>query len=192
MRPLIDRMKHRSGLLLMLAAALVGFFLLINLLGSLTSSGPDDLLATAPSEEKHIGLPSGVGMFAFAIGAAGVILALVAIVGVVSMVRRNAGEGQSRRLLVVGAVVALLLAAAGLYLAFSGVLSQDMAYSEHQAQRSYVEPKGLAVMGAFFLSLLLVGFMKPRLILAHLAVWLVLALIFGFFRLIKPRRPRPV
>ncbi len=164
----------------MLAAALVGFFLLINLLGTLTSSGPDDFLASAPSEEGYIGLPSGVGMVAFAIGTVGVVLGIVAVLGVLA-VRRLDSEGHSRRLLVLGAVVAFLLAGAGLYLAFSGVLSQDIAYGEHQAQRPYVEPKGLAVLGAFFLSLVLVAFFKPRLILALLAIWLVLALVFGLF-----------
>ncbi len=164
----------------MLAAALVGFFLLINLLGSLTTSGPDDLLAAAPSEKKEIGLPSGVGLFAFAVGAAGIVLAVVAVAGVITLSRRS-GTALPRRYLVIGAIVAFLLACAGLYLAFSGVLTQDMAYGQHQAQRPYVEPKGLAVLGAFFLSLVLIGFFKPRLILAHLAAWLVLSLIFGFF-----------
>ena len=164
----------------MLAAALLGFFLLINLLGSLTSSGPDDILAGAPSEENNISLPSGVGMFAFAIGTVGVVLGVVAVLGVIALTRRSTA-GPSRRLLVIGAIVAFLLAGAGLYLAFSGVLSQDIAYSEHQAQRPYIEPKGLAVLGAFFLTLVLVGFFRPRMILAHLAVWLVLALVFGFF-----------
>ena len=164
----------------MLAAALVGFFLLINLLGSLTSSGPDDLLASAPSRESSIGLPSGVGMFAFAIGTVGVVLGVAAVLGAITLSRRQTAA-PSRRLLVLGAVVAFLLAGAGLYLAFSGVLSQDIAYGEHQAQGPYIEPRGLAVLGAFFLSLVLVGFFRPRLILALLAIWLVLALVFGFF-----------
>ena len=180
MKPLIDRMKYRSGLLLMLAAALVGFFLLINLLGSVTSSGPNDLLATNPSDERHIGLPSGVGMFSFGVGAVGVVLGIVAVIGVISLVRRNT-SGPSRWYLAIGAIVAFLLAGAGLYLAFSGVLSHDIAYGEHQAQRPFVQPKGLAVMGAFSLTLVLVGFFRPRLLLAHLGVWLVMALIFGFF-----------
>ena len=164
----------------MLAAALVGFFLLINLLGTLTSSGPDDLLANAPSGENNIGLPTGVGLFAFAIGAVGVVLGVAAVLGAITLSRRET-SAHSLRLLLLGAVVAFLLAGAGLYLAFSGVLSQELAYGEHEAQGTYIEPRGLAVMGAFFLSLVLVGFFRPRLILGLLAVWLVLALIFGFF-----------
>ena len=69
----------------------------------------------------------------------------------------------------------------GLYLAFSGILGEDVAYSEHKALRPHVEPKGLAVLGIFFLTLVLVGAFKPKLLLLHLVIWLALALIFGFF-----------
>ena len=180
MSELFGRLRNRWGLLVLLAAALLGFLLLINLLGTLTSSGPEDLLATTPSEDRHISLPSGSGLLAFAIGATGLILGVVAIIGAVSLARRE-GPGLLRRYLVGGAVAAFALAGVGLYLAFSGILGQDVAYSEHQALRPYVEPKGLAVLGAFFLTLVLVGAFKPKLLLLHLAIWLVLALIFGFF-----------
>ncbi len=180
MSELFGRLRHRSGLLLMLAAALLGFLLLINLLGSLTSSGPQDLLATSPSEDENIGLPSGSGLFAFAIGAVGLILGAVAIVGTVTLARRGQLP-HMRRYLVGGAVLALALAGVGLFLAFSGVLSENVAYDQHQALRPYVEPKGLAVLGAFSLTLVLIAAFKPKLLVVHLAVWLVLSLIFGFF-----------
>ena len=180
MNELIGRMRHRSGPLLMLAVALLGFLLLINLLGSLTSTGPDDLLATTPSEEEHIGLPSGVGLFGFAIGAVGVILGVVAIAGMVTLARRDENT-RMRKYLAIGGVAAFLLVGVSLFLAFSGVLSENMAYGQHQALRSYVEPKGLAVLAAFFLSFVIIGILKPKLLLAHLAVWIVVALIFGFF-----------
>ena len=180
MSELFGRLRNRWGLLVLLAAALLGFLLLINLLGTLTSSGPEDLLATTPSEERHVSLPSGAGLLAFAIGATGLILGVVAIIGTVSLARRE-DSGQLRRYLVGGSVAAFALAAVGLYLAFSGILGENIAYGEHKALRPYVEPKGLAVLGAFFLSLVLVGAFKPKLLLLHLAIWLVLALIFGFF-----------
>ena len=180
MSELFGRLRNRWGLLVLLAAALLGFLLLINLLGTLTSSGPEDLLATNPSEERHVSLPSGSGLLAFAIGVTGLILGIVAIVGSVCLARRE-DPGQLRRYLVGGSVVAFALAGVGLYLAFSGILGQEVAYSEHKALRPYVEPMGLAVLGAFFLTLVLVGAFKPKLLLLHLAIWLVLALIFGFF-----------
>ena len=74
MRELFGRLRKGWGLLVLLAAALLGFLLLINLLGTLTSSGPEDLLATTLSEERHVSLPSGTGLLTFAIGATGLIL----------------------------------------------------------------------------------------------------------------------
>ncbi len=180
MSELFGRLRNRWGLLVLLAAALLGFLLLINLLGTLTSSGPEDLLATTPSEERHVSLPNGAGFLAFAIGATGLILGVVAIIGTVSLARRE-NPGQLRRYLIGGSVAAFALAGVGLYLAFSGILSEEVAYSEHKALRPYVEPKGLAVLGAFFLTLVLIGAFKPKLLLLHLVIWLVLALIFGFF-----------
>ena len=180
MSELFGRLRNRWGLLVLLAAALLGFLLLINLLGTLTSSGPEDLLATNPSEERHVSLPSGSGLLAFAIGATGLILGVVAIIGAVSLARRE-DPGRLRRYLVGGSVVAFALAGVGLYLAFSGILGEQVAYSEHKALRPYVEPQGLAVLGAFFLTLVLVGAFKPKLLILHLVIWLVLALIFGFF-----------
>ena len=177
---LFDRLKQRTGLLLVLAVALAGFLLLINLLGPLTSSGPDDLLAATPSEEKHVGLPSGAKMFAFAVGAVGVVLAIVALAARRHWTMRGRIP-RPRRSLVIGALAAVILGGAGLYLAFSGALTQDIAYEQHQAQRTIIEPKGLVVLGAFFLSLAAVGIFRPRLLLVHLAIWLLLSLIFGFF-----------
>ncbi len=180
MKLLFNGLKHRTGLLLVLAVALVGFLLLINLLEALTSSGPDDLLAATPSDEKYIRLPSGAGMFAFAVAAVAVVLVIVAL----ASPRHWAIVGRiphPRRSLLIGGIVALLLGGVGLYLVFSGVLNQDIAYGQHQAQRPFVEPRGLAVLAAFFFSLVAVGIIRPRLLLAHLAIWLLISLIFGFF-----------
>ncbi len=76
---LFKRFGPRAVPLLMLPAVVVGFFLLIDLLVALTSSGPDDLLTAMPSEDDHIDLPSGAEMFAFAVGAVGVVLGMVAL-----------------------------------------------------------------------------------------------------------------
>ena len=177
---LFNRLGPRAALLLMLAAAVVGFFLLIDFLVALTSSGPDDLLAAMPSEDEHIGLPSGAEMFAFAVGAVGVVLGIVALLAPRHWTLRGRIP-HPRRSLTIGAVIALVLAGAGLYLAFSGVLSEDITYGQHQAQRMWVEPIGLAVLAGFFLSLAVVAIVSARLLLVHLAIWLVLALVFGFF-----------
>ena len=174
------RLVRRAGLLLMLAAALAGFFLLISFLVAQISSGPSDLLAARPSEEKGIPMPNGAGLFTFAVAAIALILGIVALAAPRHWALRG-GIPRPRRSLVVGALAAAVLVGAGLYLAFSGVLSQDIAYGEHQAQRKWVEPAGLLVLAGFFLSVAIVGIVNPRFLLAPLAVWLAVAIGFGFF-----------
>ena len=177
---MLNRLRNRWALLLILAAALVGFFLLINQLGTLTTSGPDDLLAPAPSEEEYILLPSGAGMITLLVVAAGVVLGLFALAAPHHWTMRGRIP-VPRRSVVLGAVAGLAVAGLAVYVATSGLLDQNLPYDEHEARRLWVEPRGIAVLAAFFLSLVVVGIVRPRLILLHLATWLVLSLIFGFF-----------
>ena len=101
--------------MLMLVAALAGFFFLLDLLVSLFSSGPPDLLAVNPSDDKTIGLPNGAGIFTFAIAAVAIIIGVVALASPQHWVLRR-GVPRPRRSLAVGAVVALVVTGAGLYL----------------------------------------------------------------------------
>ena len=171
---------RRTLLALMLVGALAGFFLLINFLGAQTSSGPDDIFAARPSQEEFISLPTGAQMLAFTVAVVGLVLAVAAL-----SAREHWRPGGRfplpRWSLVAGAVVALLAAGAGLYLALSGMLTEGLAYEEHLAVRQHVKPVGLAVLAAFFLTLAVIGIFVPRLLLVHLFAWLVLSLLFGFF-----------
>ena len=171
---------RRALLLLMLAGALAGFFLLINFLGSQTASGPDDLFAPKPSDDQFIPLPSGAEMFAFTIGAVGLVMAVVALSAPGNW-RFRGRFPVPRWSLIVGALLALAAAGVGIYLATSGILSQDLAYEQHLAERQFIQPEGLAILVGFFLSLALVGIFVPRLLPIHLASWLILSLIMGLF-----------
>ena len=84
-------------------------------------------------------------MFAFAIGAVGLILAAISAAAMVVLARRE-DRARMRQYLAVGAVLALLLAGAGLYFALSGVLGDQMAYDQHQALRP-TWAQGTAVLG---------------------------------------------
>ena len=173
-------MGRRALLLLMLAGALAGFFLLINLLGAQTSSGPDDLFAPRPSEEEYISLPNGAQMFAITVAAVGLVLAVAAL-SAPGHWRLRGRFPLPRWSLILGAMLALAAAGMALYLATSGALTGGLAYDEHLAVRQHVKPVGLAVLAAFFLSLAVIGIFVPRLLLVHLFAWLVLSLFFGFF-----------
>ena len=180
MRVPISTIGRRALLLLMLAGALAGFFLLINFLGAQTSSGPDDLFAPNPSEEEFISLPTGAQMLAFTVAAVGLALA-VTVLSARGHWRLGGRFPLPRWSLIAGAMLALLVAGAGLYLATSGLLTEGLAYDEHLAERQHVKPVGLAVLAAFFLTLAVIGIFVPRLLLVHLFAWLVLSLLFGFF-----------
>ena len=171
---------RRALLLLMLAGALAGFFLLLNFLGSQTASGPDDLFAAKPSDDPFISLPSGAEMFAFTIGVVGLVMAVVALSAPGNW-RFRGGLPVPRSSLIVAGLLALAAAAAGIYLATSGLLSHDLAYDQHLAERQYIQPEGLAILVGFFLSLALVGIFVPRLLPVHLAAWLILSLLMGLF-----------
>ena len=79
----------------MLVGAVTGFVLLINFLGSLTASGPDDLLASKPSSGDYITLPSSAQMFAFTVTAVGLVVAIV----VLSTITHWSQAGRRGRLL---------------------------------------------------------------------------------------------
>ena len=74
---LSGRFARQALLLLALAVGLGGFFLLLDLLSSLVSSGPEDILAVRPSEEGSA-CPM-VGLIGFSVVAVSVILGIVAL-----------------------------------------------------------------------------------------------------------------
>ena len=177
--PVTRRVALQAGLLLALAAALAAFFLLLNLLVPLVSSGPDDILAVNPSDEDEIGLPTGVGLLAFGIVAVSVILGMTALF---ASRRWPPSRGRIRPFLplLASGLAAASLVGAGVYVVLSGILAQDIAYDQHQATRTLLEPIGLAVLAAFFLSISITGILRPKLLLPLLIVWLVASLVFGF------------
>ena len=180
MTSLVDRLKSRLGLLALLATALAGLVLLLNILVSLVAAGPADLLAPNPSEERTIDIPSGVGLVTLAAIIVSVILGIVALAAPSHWTLRN-GIPQPRRSLAIGAAIALVVLGAGLYLAFSGMLGQDIPYEEHHVERDLVKPVALVALAAFILSVAVVGIINPRLLLATLAIWLLAAIVLGLF-----------
>ena len=164
---------RRVGLLLLLAASLAGFFLLLNLLSSLVASGPEDILAVNPSEGDKVALPSGVGLLAFCVVAVSVILGIVAFL---------APQHRPLRLnirlsvpLVVGAALAVALIGAGVYLASSGILGQEIPYDQYLVERSSLQPGKLGVLAVLFLSVTIVGILVPRFLVPLLLLFLLVA-----------------
>ena len=182
MNALINMLKYRAGMLLMLALATAGFILVIELMGSVTSSGPDDLLAPSSSGSGSVELP-GVGrVFSYALSAA---LAIAAVAALAIYRNRFSQEGApgSRRTFLIVAGIALLVVIVAVSLALSGMLNFGGDTGPYEAQRSYIDPKGVVLLALFFLSVAFVSIVRPQLLLLLLVVWLLVGLVTGFFAL---------
>ena len=173
------RSVRQAGLLLALGASLAGFFLLLNLLVPLVSTGPQDILAVKPSDEDETSLPTGVALLTFGVMAVSIILGVGGLLVLRDWSLWREGGAPSMRLLP-GLLVAVGLIGVGGYLAFSGILGQEILYEQHQVQRVLLQPAGLVVLAGFFLSVAIAGILNPRLLLPVLAGWLTVGIILGF------------
>ena len=171
---------RQSGLLLALVAALAGFFLLLNLLVPLVSTGPQDILAVKPSDEDAIRLPSGVALLSFGVAAMSIVLGVGALLALQARpLQRDRVRPSPRLPLISGVLAAVTLIGLGAYLAFSGTLGQGISYEQHQADRSLLQPIGLTVLAGFFLSVAIGSILYPRLLLPILGGWLAVGMVFG-------------
>ena len=188
------RLIRSIGLLLMLAASVAGFMLLIDLLADTASQGSDDLLAEIESDEVFINLPSSASLFALGVAAVALIVALAVIAAPSNWKRSETGLPRPRWLpFGIAASIALIVGTAGLFLAFSdssplfqqqvdaGAIADEQGAAGHQVYTEWIAPAGVVILAAFFFTVILIGFLKPRLILPVLALWLVAGLFFGFF-----------
>ena len=180
---LSGRFARQALLLLVLAVGLGGFFLLLDLLSSLVSSGPEDILAVRPSEEG-ISLPNGVGLIGFSVVAVSVILGIVALTSTQRWPLRLSNIRFSLPL-AGGALVAVALVAVGFYLAFSGTLGRDVPYEQHLVDRSVVNPVTLAVIAGVFLLFAISGILAPRLVVPLLLYLIVVVVVIGLVSVLR-------
>ena len=180
-----SNLARQARLLLMLTAALAGFFLVLEFLVSLLSSGPQDILAETTWQVDTVGLPNGVGLLESAVLGVSLVLAVAVVIASAGWPLTRASFRPSFRL-DMGAIAALVLAGVGAYLAFSGVLGENVAYSEHIVHRSILEPGGLALIAVIFLTLIVAGFINRYALGILIVAWLAAASVFGFLD------PRPV
>ncbi|MCY4583391.1 MAG: HEAT repeat domain-containing protein [Chloroflexi bacterium] len=176
--PVSGRLARQVTLLLLLTAALAGFFLLLEFVVSLVSTGPRDILAVSPAEERRFGVPNGVDLLEFLVLASSIVLGLAVLIASVGWPLRGTSLRASWRL-AIGVLATTALVASGAYLSFSGVLGNAISYDEHLVQRRYLESGSLILLAAFFLSLTIAGILHWRLLVATLLVWLVAGSGFG-------------
>ena len=178
-KPVSGSLARQVRLLLALSAALAGFFLLLNFLVSLVSSGPHNILAVNPAPEDYIRLPNGVVLLEIAVFAVSAILALAVLIVSLGLPLRRTSIRPSRSL-AFGVLVAVALVGTGAYLAFSGILGEAISYDEHSVRRSLLRSSGLAVLASFFLSVTIAALINRKVLALLLMVWLVVAIALGF------------
>ncbi len=177
------------GLLLLLAASIAGFMMLIDLLAATTPQDARDLLAEADSDADVISLPSSGSLFAIGLATVAIIVALAILAAPSNWRRSEAGLPRPRWIsLGIAGIVALIIAMVGLFLAFADAsplfqqqTGTESAAAGHEVTTNWVAPAGVAVLAAFFFTVMLIGFLRPRLVLPVLAIWLAASLFFGFF-----------
>ena len=182
-RTLFGKVALYGAILLLLVAALTGFFLVINFLVDLVSLGPRDLVAPNTSTEDNISVPSGIEVVVFAVSTLSIILGTTMLI-VLRRWKLPRPFIRSSGTLLVGVLIAGLIVGAGLFLSFSGVLGEGISYDQHEAQRSNLDPAGVALLGLIFLSIVFVGIIMPRFLLPLLAVFLLAGFGFG---LLEPK-----
>ncbi len=179
LRPVSGSLLRQVGLLLALAAALAGFFLLLDFLISLAATGPRDILTVNPSPKEYVGLPNSAALFKFAIVVVSIALAVAIFISLVGWPVRRASFRPSRSLAVAG-FAAIVLIGTGVFLAFSGLLVNDISYEQHSVQRSLLQSWGLLALGMVFLSITVAAVISRKLLVLVLAAWLAVAIVFGF------------
>ncbi len=168
--------------------------MLIDLLAETTPRDTNELLAATDSQPDFISLPSSGSLFAIGLAAVAIIVALAIIATPSNWRRSQTGLPRPRwASMSIAGVLALIIAVAGLFLAFAdasplfqqqtgaGSAAVTEVAAGHEVNTDWVAPTGVAVLAAFFFTVILIGFLRPRLILPVLALWLAASLFFGFF-----------
>ncbi len=167
---------------------------LIDLLAETTPPDTNELLAATDSQPDLISLPSSGSLFAIGLATMASIVALAIIAAPSNWRRSQTGLPRPRWIsMSIAGVLAFIIVAAGLFLAFADAspLFQQQTGVEsaaatgvdggHEVETDWVAPAGVAMLAAFFFTVILIGFLRPRLVLPVLVLWLAASLFFGFF-----------
>ena len=178
-RPPTGSLTGQVRLLLVLSAALLGFFWLLDYLVSLTSTAPADILAASPNPGEFKEVPTGVALLEFLAFAVALALAAVVLISTLGWPISRSSFRPSPSL-ALGTLASVVLVGIGAYLAFSGVLERRVSYDRHLVEGSLLESGALVILAAIFFSIAIAGVVNRRSLLAVLAAWLVVGLSFGF------------
>ena len=171
-------LRGQVRLLLMLSAALLGFFWLLDYLASLISTAPQDILASSPSPEEFKGVPTGVALLEYSTLAVSVTLSAAILTSTLGWPVSRSSFRLSPPL-VLGMVSSGVILGGGVYLALSGILERRLSYDRHLVEGNLLESGALVALAAIFFSLAIAGVVNRKSLTAVLVVGLVIGLAFG-------------
>ena len=181
---LLRGVRAHIGLLLVLAVALGGLFILFELFGGLTSDGPRNLLTTRDSGSASAEIPSGAGLIAVVAPAMSILLGFAALL----LLKRKLKDRNGRRwtAMLLGGVAGVGLLGVGVYLLVAAIFGEGspfggVDYEGHPVKTEGVAPLGLTLLAAFVVTVGLVAVTRPKLLPIPLVAWLTAALVFGMF-----------
>ena len=185
------RIIRSIGLLFLLAMSVAGFMLLIDVLAESALPDTRDPLAQTETDEASINLPGSASLFTAGVVVVAIIVALALIGSPTNWRRSQRGLPRPKfAQLGIAVALALIVAAVGLFLAFgeSSPLFQETVdggassiTAGHEVATEWVAPAGVVILAAFFFSIILTGFLRPRFVLPVLGLWLAASIFFGFF-----------
>ncbi len=177
--PVIGRLTRRAKLLLVLSAGLLGLLFLLDILISLVSSSPQDILAVNPSVGDHVVLPTGVGLLKFSVFTISLVIALAILIASLGWPPKRSSI-RLKPSVVLGIIGSVFLVAAGAYVSFSGVVDGQVSYDQHLVDVDLLESGALVVLACIFFSIALAAVVGRKMLLTTLVVWLAAGLAFGF------------
>ena len=164
---------------MVLSAGLLGLLFLLDILVSLVSSSPQDILAVNPSVGDYVNLPTGVGLLKFSVFAISLVIGLAILIASLGWPLKRSSI-RFKPSVVLGMLGAVFLVAAGAYVSFSGIVDGQVSYDQHQVDVNLLESGALVVLACIFFTIALSAVVGRKMLLTTLVVWLAAGLAFGF------------
>ena len=176
---------RQAGLLVLLALALTGFILLLNVASPHIPAGFNAPLETNTDYNGRVGLPNGLTLLTVASLAALVALGSAALL--VSP-RRPLKTAVGTFLVPAPAIVLVVLAlvAIAAYLALSGTLSQGISFDQRSVDVDQVPLRTQVLFALSIVCLMAIAVLAPRSLVLFLFLWLIGAILVWNFGWLSP------
>ncbi len=157
----------------------MGLLFLLDILISLVSSSPQDILAVNPSVGDYVVLPTGAGLLKFSVFTISLMVAVAILLASLGWPPKRSSI-RLKPSVVMGILAAASLVAVGAYVSFAGIVDGQVSYDEHLVDVNLLESGALVVLACIFFSIALAAVVGRKMLLTTLVVWIAAGLAFGF------------